>query len=247
MEGAHTLTTKAYDNAGNAGTSAAVVVNLDSTLPDVALTSPAQGSLHRGTVELGATASDNQGVARVEFYVEVYGEDSLLGTDSTAPYTLSWNTLATSTNNGATTLKAKAVDIAGNVRTSAKVVVTIDNTAPTAGVSTPAYGAHVRGIVPFTAIASDSLGLDRVEFYDGTTLLGTDYTAPYVVDWDTTIVPDGHHNLFAKVFDRAGNMRSSLGQPVAVDNTAPATAISAPAQNAWIRGTVQITATASDS
>jgi hypothetical protein len=246
VEGAHTLTLKAYDTAGNAATSAAVVVNLDSTLPDVALTSPAQGSWHRGTVELEATASDNQGVARVEFYVEVYNEDTLLGTDSTAPYTLSWNTLATSTYNGANTLKVKAFDIAGNVRTSAEVVVTIDNTAPTAGVSTPAYGAHVRGVVPFTAIARDSLGVERVEFYDGATLLGTVYTEPYVVNWNTTLAPDGHHNLVAKVFDRVGNVRSSGQQPVAVDNSAPVTALSAPAHTAQVRGYVPVSATASD-
>ncbi|HEX8433612.1 Ig-like domain-containing protein [Archangium sp.] len=246
VEGAHTLTLKAYDTAGNAATSSPVVVTLDSTLPDVALTSPGPGTYHRGTVELAATASDNQGVARVEFYVEAYNEDALLGTDSTAPYTLSWNTLATSTYNGANTLKVKAFDIAGNVRTSARVVVTIDNTAPTAGVSTPAYGAHVRGIVPFTAIARDSLGVERVEFYDNGTLLGTDFTEPYVVDWDTTLVLDGHHNLVAKVFDIAGNMRSSAQQPVAVDNSAPMTALSAPAQNAQVRGSVPVSATASD-
>jgi len=218
------------------------VVNLDNTPPDVALTSPAQGSWHRGTVELEATSSDNQGVARVEFY---QGE-TLLGTDSTAPYTLSWNTLATSTDDGAKTLEVKAFDLAGNVRTATEVGVTIDNTAPAAGVSTPAYGAHVRGVVPFTAIAHDNLGVERVEFYDGATLLGTVYTEPYSVSWDTALVPDGHHDLVAKVYDRAGNMRSSLEQPVAVDNSAPVTALGAPAQGALLRGVVPVSATASD-
>ena len=242
VEGAHTLTLKAYDTAGNAGTSAAVMVNLDSTLPDAALTSPAQGTWHRGTLALEATASDAHGVARVEFY----DGTTLLGTDSTSPYTLSWNTVSAAVTNGAHTLKVKAFDLAGNVRTSAGVGVTIDNTAPTAGVSTPAYGAHVRGIVSFTAIASDNLGVERVEFYDGATLLGTVYTEPYVVDWDTTLVPDGHHNLVAKVFDRVGHVRSSAEQPVAVDNSAPVTAISAPARNAQVRGSVPVSATASD-
>ncbi|HZH18491.1 MAG TPA: Ig-like domain-containing protein [Archangium sp.] len=242
VEGSHTLTMKAHDTVGNAATSAGVVVNLDNTPPDVALTSPAQGSWHRGTVELEATASDNQGVARVEFY---HGE-TLLGTDSTAPYTLSWNTLATSMDDGANTLEVKAFDLAGNVRTSTEVGVTIDNTAPAAGVSTPAYGAHVRGVVPFTAIAHDSLGVARVEFYDGATLLGTVYTEPYAVSWDTALVPDGHHGLVAKVYDRAGNMRSSLEQPVAVDNSAPVTALSAPEQGALLRGVVPVSATASD-
>jgi hypothetical protein len=242
VEGAHTLTMEAYDTAGNAGTSAAVVVNLDSTLPDTALISPAQGSWHRGTVALEATASDNLGVAKVEFY----DGETLLGTDSSAPYTWSWDTVAVLARNGAHTLKVKAFDIVGNMRTSAGVGVTIDNTAPMAGVSTPGYGTHVRGIVPFSATASDNLGVERVEFHDGTTLVGTAITAPYVVSWDTTIVPDGHHNLVVTVFDRVGNVRSSSAQPVAVDNTVPVTALSAPAHNARVRGSVPVSATASD-
>ena len=41
----------------------------DSVPPQVALTSPAAGSILSGTVQLQATASDDQGISKVEFYV----------------------------------------------------------------------------------------------------------------------------------------------------------------------------------
>ena len=54
----------------------------DTTDPTVALTAPAAGAGLSGTATLTATASDNAGVARVEFRVD----DQIVGSDATAPY-----------------------------------------------------------------------------------------------------------------------------------------------------------------
>ncbi len=56
--------------------------------PEVALTSPADGETVSGTVSLEATASDDIGVAYVEFYVDGF----LLESDATSPYAASWDT-----------------------------------------------------------------------------------------------------------------------------------------------------------
>jgi hypothetical protein len=238
-EGAYTLTTKAYDSAGNVRTSAGVVVYADTAPPEAALTSPAQGVFLRGTVVLQATASDTVGVAKVEFYVG----QTLVGTDSASPYAVSWST--SDVADGAQTLTVKAFDKAGNVRTSAEVGVTVDNTAPATAFNVPAQGAHLRGAVPVSATASDTFGVERVEFHAGTTLLGTDTTAPHEVSWDTQGMADGAQTLTVKAFDKAGNVGTSeVG--VVVDNTAPTTDLSAPAQNARVRGTVPVSATSSD-
>src|SRR5262249_56775927 len=69
--GAHSWTAKAYDAAGNSTTSAAVVltVNIDTVPPTVAITSPAAATYTSGqTVTITASASDNVGVSKVEFY-----------------------------------------------------------------------------------------------------------------------------------------------------------------------------------
>src|SRR5205807_150774 len=126
--GSHTLTAKARDAAGNSTTSAAVNVtvnNADTTAPTVAITSPGNGGTVSATVTVTATASDNVGVAGVQFQLD----GANLGAEVTsAPYQISWNT--TTVANGSHSLTAKARDAAGNSTTSAAVTVTVSNGAP---------------------------------------------------------------------------------------------------------------------
>ena len=72
---------------------------------------------------VSANASDNVGVAGVQFYLD----GALLGTeDTTAPYSVSWNT--TTATNASHTLLARARDAAGNITNSAPLTVTVSNT-----------------------------------------------------------------------------------------------------------------------
>ncbi len=126
--GSYSLTTKATDAANNVGTSAAVSVTVSNTAPDTtapttSITSPTNGSTVSGTITISANASDNVGVTKVEFY---RGGTTLLGTDTTSPYSLSWNT--TTVANGSYSLTTKAYDAANNIGTSSAVSVTVSNT-----------------------------------------------------------------------------------------------------------------------
>ncbi|AKJ03808.1 Ig-like protein group 3 [Archangium gephyra] len=241
-DGPHTLLAKAHDTGGRVGTSAAVVVNTDTTPPEVALTSPVQGSYLQYSVVLEATVSDSGGVAKVEFYRGT----TLLGTDTTAPYSMTWST--TSVADGAHTFSVKAQDRLGNASTSPGVEVIIDKTSPSEPVITaPASYALVRGTVQVSVTTTDNLGVARVEFHAGTTRLGTDTSAPYEVSWDTSTLADGTYSLSATAYDHAGNGRSSgLIIPVTTDNTPPAAALTAPAPGTFLRGSVTLEATASD-
>jgi subtilisin family serine protease len=102
----------------------------DVTPPVTALTAPAAGAQLGGTVKLGATASDNVGVSKVEFYAG----STLLGTDTTAPYELSWNTQGVA--NGAYALTSRAYDGGGNVGRSAAVQVSVNNASGNCGGTT---------------------------------------------------------------------------------------------------------------
>jgi subtilisin family serine protease len=93
----------------------------DTTPPTTSITSPASGATVSGTTTVSANASDNVGVSRVELYVD----GSLAGTDTTSPYSFSWNT--TSVANGSHTLQTRAFDAAGNSGSSANVSVTVSN------------------------------------------------------------------------------------------------------------------------
>jgi chitinase len=68
-------------------------------------------------VTLGATATDNVGVVKVEFYVN----GSLLCSDLSSPYTCVWHIPAAS--NKSYVLQTKAYDAAGNVGLSSRITV----------------------------------------------------------------------------------------------------------------------------
>jgi hypothetical protein len=219
-------------------------VSADVTAPTVSLTAPAAGATVSGTTTLSASASDNTEVSRVEFY----DGTTLLGTDTTAPYSSTWNTVGRS--NGFHTLQARAYDTAGNVGQSASVTVLVANdvTAPTVSLTAPVAGALVRGTLSVSASASDNVGVTRVEFYVGTTLLNTDTAAPYAFAWNTTSLPNGSHTLQARASDAAGNVGTSASVTVTVSNdkTAPTVSITAPAAGATVIGTTTVSASASD-
>ncbi len=93
----------------------------DVTPPTCSITAPANGATVVETVTFSATASDNETVNRVDFYVD----GTKVGTDNASPYSINWDT--TTVANGSRTLQAKAFDAAGNVGNSSTISVTVDN------------------------------------------------------------------------------------------------------------------------
>ncbi len=93
----------------------------DDTAPSVSLQSPAAGEDVSGVVTLSADATDNVGVSVVRFLVD----GAVIDSDTTAPYSIDWD--SSSVGDGQVTLTAEAEDAAGNVGTSADVVVTVQN------------------------------------------------------------------------------------------------------------------------
>ena len=89
----------------------------DTTAPTVSNTESGTS----GTITFSATASDNVGVTKVEFYVD----GVLKGTDTTSPYSMTLD--STTLANGTHTLTAKAYDAAGNVGTSTAVSFSVSN------------------------------------------------------------------------------------------------------------------------
>ncbi len=186
----------------------------DTTPPIVSITAPLNGATVSGTTSVTASASDNVGVSKVEFYLD----GALQSTDTTSPYSWSWNT--TTTTNGTHGLTAIAYDAAGNSGNSAAVSTTVTNdvTAPTTSITAPANGAVVSGAVSVTASASDNIAVTRVEFYLDGLLNSTDTTSPYAWSWDTTASSNASHSLTSKAYDAAGNAGTSAAVSVTVNN-----------------------------
>jgi hypothetical protein len=101
------------------------LVCIDTAPPTVSVTSPASGATVAGTISVTAQASDDCGVAGVQFKLD----GANLGAEATtSPYAVSWDTTAAS--NGSHTLTAVARDTSGNQTTSNPVTVTVSNPPP---------------------------------------------------------------------------------------------------------------------
>jgi hypothetical protein len=189
----------------------------DTTPPTTSIMAPANGATVSGTVSVTASASDNVGVTKVEFYLD----GALKSTSTTSPY--SWSFDTTTAANGSHTLQSKAYDAAANVGSSATITVTVSNagdtTPPTTSITAPANGATVSGTVSVTASASDNVGVTKVEFYLDGALKSTSTTSPYSWSFDTTTAANGSHTLQSKAYDAAANVGSSATISVTVSNT----------------------------
>jgi chitinase len=121
--GTYTLTARATDNVGAVTTSAAAritVTVVGNTPPAVSVSSPADGTVFawKPTITVTATASDTDGrVTKVEFRDGA----TLLGQDTTAPYSFTWRNVASGTH----VLTARATDNANAVTTSSSVSITV--------------------------------------------------------------------------------------------------------------------------
>jgi RHS repeat-associated protein len=117
---------------------------------------------------------------------------------------------------------------------------------PTVALSNPAPST-MSGTVPLTAAAGDDRRVDKVEFLVGTSVVGTDTTAPYEAAWNSTSVANGAHSISVRATDDAGNVTTSSPTSVTVENTAPpTTSVSAPSSGATVKGTVTVSANAGD-
>ncbi len=114
----------------------------DITAPVVTLTAPAAAAVVTGTaVTVSATATDNVGVAGVQFLLD---GANLMTEDISAPFSITWNTVGVAP--GSHVLTARARDAAGNTTTSSPVTVTVANAVTVVGstglTSNPGLGGN---------------------------------------------------------------------------------------------------------
>ena len=182
----------------------------DRTLPVINITSPASGTTVSGTVSINVSASDNIGVASVSVYID----GILLAKSTVAPYTFTWNTSGVA--NGTHTIKATALDAAGNlssksIQVGVNATASGDLAAPVVSINSPSNGSSftIGDIISIAAGASDNVGVKTVALYIDGTLKTTLTAAPYNFSWNTTGVASGTHTIGVTAKDAAGNTASA--------------------------------------
>jgi RHS repeat-associated protein len=243
IPGKYSLTAKVTDSMGSAVTSSAVAVTVTHPV-SVAISSPAANSkfVPAAPIPLSVTASDSNTTATIS-KVEYFDGTALIGTVTSSPFSMAWTTATT----GLHSITAVATDSQGLTKTSAAVKVTV-NAPPTVALTSPTAGASIFGgtAVSIAATANDADGtIAKVQFYRGSTLIGTATAEPYTATW-LNATP-GVHSLTARATDNLGSLVSSTPVSVTVANPLQV-AISAPVSNSkYLPGTpITLTSTASN-
>ncbi len=128
------------------------------------------------------------------------------------------------------------------------------NILPVVSITAPANSANFNApaSIAITAAASDADGtISKVEFYNGTTLIGSDLSSPYAYTWSNVVA--GSYTITAKAYDNTGAVSTSTAIAITVKtvtkpNVAPVVSLTSPLTSTSYTApaSVTISANASD-
>jgi hypothetical protein len=234
-----TIKYAAYDNAGNReATQTQKVIYTDSLAPVTTVTCNGVpcGTWSHGTVSVALSAVDaGVGVESIRYRTDG-GTPTQLSTAYTTPLSLTTDT----------TIKYRAYDTATNAETVKTLTLQFENVAPAAtgtcnGVACSTGWYHSTVHVALSATDTGNSGVAGIHYtLDGSTPTASSpaYSAPFTVAATKTL-------KFVAI-DNAGNVSAAKTKPVQIDAGKPVVAITAPANNAKVKGVVRVTIKASD-
>lgn len=234
LDGPYQLSAEVTDSLGQSASTEihAIVRNpgiAGNNKPLVRATYPVAGAVVCGEFSLQAAATDDSNINRVEFYLD----GTLLGSDASSPYSFNLNTLVVA--DGPHEIKVIAVDDADG-KTQDHLSVEVLNTggscdnAPAAVITSPSEDSAVNNDVLISAIASDDVGVVKVQFFLDGSLIQEKTIAPYQFTWDSDPFSEGAHTLKVLAYDTGGNTSVQEIQ-VAIDRTAPTLSITTPTED----------------
>jgi hypothetical protein len=169
----------------------------------IRIVSPVQNSQFEELSDIEIKIESDDNGAKIQ-KVELFNDTTLITTLDALTFNYTWKSVPV----GQYSIKAKVFNGDGSFAESAPVAINViakPNVAPSVSLTAPAADAQFTqgDNVSITATAADSDGtISKVEFFNGSTLLGTDTTSPYSFAWTTA--PLGSSSLTAKATDDKG-------------------------------------------
>jgi hypothetical protein len=227
-DGIYSWNVTCTDLAGNTGESIQQDYTIDTTAPKVTLYNPTQESyINTSDIPFDFIYSDNFDNS---IDCELYINGQFAG-NNLAANGIEYNSVYAGASDGINSLFISCTDDAGNTGQSAENNFIVDTMNPSVAIENLIDGQLVYGIWKLSASANDPSiegispsGINYIEFYYASTgtLIGQGIldreTHKYLIDWDTTTVADGKHEVYAVAYDNAGNSMESEHVNVLVGN-----------------------------
>ena len=220
-EGIHALDFYSTDDAGNSEIEKSVSVKIDTVPPDLAITTPLNGTYMKGESDISWSCSDSNGIVKTEIKFDAWDWQTVAGT-----------TYGTMLADGDYTVQVRVTDAAGN-QAVRSVAFTADSTPPDlvivspAGI-TPSTDTHLKGVESIVWQCSDENGIAAREVKIDSLSWQNVTTDSYPVQ-----LADGEHIISVRVTDLAGNPTECIIDFV-IDTVAPEVTISSPLMNSKI-------------
>ncbi|NBC40581.1 OmpA family protein [Corallococcus exiguus] len=227
-EGPITVTAVSTDAAGNTSTPDDITFTVDLTDPEVEITAPVDGTTVASNTVTVTGTSVGATFVTITFEGNDYGP---IAVDASGNWSYA---LPGPLADGTYTVTAVATDAAGNESAPDSVTFTVDQTAPTVAITTPANGSTVGANVTVTGTTTGGATSVTVTFQ------GTDY-GPIAVDasgnWSQALpgpLANGTYTVTAVAVDAAGNTSTTATSTFTVNTAAPTVAITVPANGATV-------------
>ena len=223
----------------------------DNIPPTGTIIHPPSAATVSETILIQVSAYDNVEMGFVDFIID----GSFAGQDSISPYEYEWNTTV-EVEDADHIINVNLTDAVGNTTALFPVTVRVNNIdepdiiPPNVVIYEPAANQTVSGMVNITAIATDNVSINRVEFYHNYELEFIVTSYPYQYEWNSTDAEDdSEHIWYVKAFDTSEN--NTQTQPIAVfvdneDDIPPTGFILYPYAGQTVSGIVQIQVSVSD-
>lgn len=182
---------------------------VDTSVPTVSISAPANATIVYGaSVTVSASSTDDVAVAGLQFKLD---NAALMAEDTTAPYTITWD--STTASAGSHTLLAVARDTSGNLATSSPVTVTVDNAGP---VLSSVSSGTPRTTIATTTWTTDELADSQIAYglttsYGATTTLDSSLVTSHSVTLTGLTAATAYHYRIRSA-DAQGNARFSSDQ-----------------------------------
>lgn len=261
-EGSYSVRYNTLDKAGKLSTTHTFNFTIDTTAPQVTITSPSSQSYQNSAITISGTASDNlSGVNSVVIHLRKVKEngnlDGFLNSIVAPVVDGVWTLVVESSSfaDGNYGLTVIAKDDAGNTNGGGAHLkpFTIDNTKPTVALVNPGKTVFTASD-SLTFIAEDNTALNRIvaNIRDSSNTLvlptqspasGADYHE-YVLSLSGLV--DGTYSVRYNSQDSAGNISSTHTFAFTVDSTAPLATITSHDVGDYLKGTITVSGTVTD-